>query len=86
METKLVNTREYKLRNGKKLILDLNKNDGNLLFKCRKMSGGPATVIYIISEIGTFDGEKIPAPEILNWSSFDIIELETIWGELAEKK
>ncbi len=77
---------EFTLRSGKKLTLDLSLNTGNLLIKCRDLSGGSATVIYLISEIGLFDGEKIPAPEILNWSAFDIIELESIWGNLSKQK
>ncbi|MGN0014951.1 MAG: hypothetical protein ACI37T_05980 [Candidatus Gastranaerophilaceae bacterium] len=77
---------EFTLRCGKKLELDLSKCNGDLLMKCRKLSGGAATVIFMISEAGTFDGEKIPAPEILKWSAFDVIELEEIWAELSEKK
>lgn len=86
MATENKNTYEFMLRNGKKLELDLSKCNGEMLMKCRKLSGGVATVIFIISEAGTFDGEKIPAPEILKWSAFDVIELEEIWAELSEKK
>ncbi len=85
-EEKANNTVEYKLRSGEVLKLDLSKNTGYLLMKCRNASNGSATVIYMISEIGTFDGVKIPAPELLERSSFEIIELESIWSELAEKK
>lgn len=80
------NIYEFTLRNGKKLEIDVSKCNGELLMKCRKISGGMATVIFMISEIGTFDGEKIPAPEILKWSVFDVIELEEVWAELLEKK
>lgn len=86
METENENIYEYTLKNGKKLKLDTSLCNGELLMKCRKLSGGAATVIFMISEAGTFDGEKIPAPEILKWSAFDVIELEEIWAELSEKK
>ena len=49
--------------------------------KAREASGGMAAVIYIMAEIATFDGEKIPAPELLDkLSAYDIIDLETLWA------
>lgn len=80
------NIYEFELSNGKKLTLDLSKNTGHLLMTCRKISGGQATVIYMISEMALFDGQKIPAPEILNWSAFEVLELEDIYTNFVEKK
>ena len=80
------NIKTVTMSNGTKLEIDLSKNNGHLLMKCRQAAQGSATVIYLLSEIALFDGEKIPAPELLNWNAFDIIELEEIWADLKEKK
>lgn len=74
------NTKKITLSNGKKMEVDFSKANGHLLMKCRELAGGVATIIYMISEIATFDGEKIPAPEILNWDAFTIIEIEEAWA------
>ncbi len=72
------------LSNGVKVEIDGEKANGHLLMKCRNASGGMATVIYMIAEIGTFNGEKLPAEEILNYSAFDIITLEEAWANLKK--
>ena len=68
------------LSNGVKVEFDPTKGNGHCLMKARQASGGMATVIYILAEIATFDGEKMPAPEILNFNAHDIISLEEAWG------
>ena len=61
--------------------MDLSKANGHLLMKSRRASSdGVSTVIFMISEIALFDGKKLPAPEILNFSAFDIVKLENAWG------
>lgn len=72
------------LSNDVKVVIDGEKANGHLLMKCRNASGGMATVIYMIAEIGTFNGEKLPAEEILNYSAFDIIALEEAWANLKK--
>ncbi|MBQ2872318.1 hypothetical protein IJE86_11500 [bacterium] len=69
------------LSNGMKVEIDTSKANGHLLMKCRNAANGVATVIYLIAEIGTFDGEKLAAEEILNFSAFDIIDLEEAWAK-----
>ena len=70
------------LSDGTKVEMDLSKANGHLLMKCRQAAnGGMTTVIFMISEISTFDGQKIPAPEILNRSAKDIIQLEELWAD-----
>ena len=54
--------------------------------KAREAANGIATVIYLLAEIATFNGEKLPAPEILNFSAFDIITLESAWADANPKK
>lgn len=86
-KTQITNEAEFVeqiLSNGMKIKLDPKKANGHLLMKCRQMSGGAATVIYMVSEIATFDGEKIPAPELLNLDAFTIIEIEEIWASLKK--
>lgn len=75
---------EFTLSNNVKVKVDLSLANGHLLMKCREISGGMATIVYMMSEIATFDGEKIPAPEILNWNPFLIIELEEFWASLKK--
>jgi|GEM_PF-4629692 len=73
---------ETELSNGMKVRIDMQKADGHLLMKCRRAAqDGVSTVIYMISEIALFDGKKLPAPEILDLSAFDVIKLENAWGE-----
>lgn len=72
--------------NGTVIKIDKSKLNGHLLFKCRDLSGGSATIIYMLSEAATFDGKTIPAPELMNWDAFDIVELEQIWADLKTKK
>jgi hypothetical protein len=74
------NIKKITLTNGRTMEVDFSKANGHLLMKCRELSGGVATIIYMISEIATFDGEKIPVPEILNWDAFTIIEIEEAWA------
>ena len=63
------------------VVADLSKANGRTLMKAREASGGMATVIYIMAEIATFNGEQIPAPELLDkLSAYDIIDLESIWA------
>ncbi len=62
---------------GTKVKMDLSKFNAKLLFKCRQFE--QETVNYILSEICLFDGEKIPAPEMLEWDGFKVLELEDIW-------
>lgn len=72
------------LSNGVEVKIDGEKANGHLLMKCRNASGGMATVIYMIAEIATFNGEKLPAEEILNYSAFDIVALEEAWANLKK--
>ena len=72
---------ELTLSNGINVKFNPADANGHLLMKCRKVANEGETVIYLLSEIATFDGEKMPAPEILNFSAFDIIKLESAWGE-----
>lgn len=67
------------LPSGIKVEFDPSKSTGHTLMKARKASGGFATVIYIMAEIATFDGEKLPAPEILNYQDHDVIAIEELW-------
>ncbi len=67
------------LSNGVKVEFDPAKSNGHALMKARKASGGFGAVIYLIAEIATFDGEKMPAEEVLNYSARDIITLEEAW-------
>lgn len=70
------------LSNGMKVEIDTEKANGHLLMQSRNAANnGASTVIYLISEISTFDGKKLPAPEILNFSAFDVIKLENAWSE-----
>lgn len=77
---------DYTLSNGKKVLVDLSKNTGNLLLKCRQASNFVGTAIYMMSELATFDGEKIKAPDLLNLSAFEVMEIEAIWEDLKGKK
>lgn len=69
------------LSNGVEVKFNTDDANGHLLMKCRKIAGFESAVIYMLSEIATFDGKKLPAPEILNLNAFDIVKLETSWGE-----
>lgn len=74
------------LSNGIKVEFDANKGNGHKLMKARKASGGFGAVIYLIAEIATFDGEKMPAEEILNFNARDIITLEETWDSATAGK
>lgn len=74
------------LSNGVKVEFDPKKGNGHCLMKARQASGGMATIIYILAEIATFNGEKMPAPEILNYNAHDIIALEEAWGNATPGK
>ena len=80
MTKKEENKVKLTLSNGMKVEFNPDDANGHTLMKCREASGGIATVVYIMAEIATFDGEKLPAPELLNFSAFDIIKLETAWA------
>ena len=62
------------LSNGMNVEIDTTKANGHALMKARTAANnGDSTVIFLISEIATFDGNKLPAPEILNFSAYDVI-------------
>lgn len=74
---------------GIKVEIDKCKNNGNTLFKARRAvpdGNIDETTLFIISEISTFNGQKMAAPEIKNLSAFDIMELEQQWVKLRGKK
>lgn len=73
---------------GKTAKIDISKATGRVLFKARKFANGDnyAVELFILSEISTFDDEKIPAPEIENFHALDIISLEEAWNSIATKK
>lgn len=77
---------EFTLSTGKKVVVDTSKSNGHLLLKCRQASDFVGAAIYMMSEIATFDGKKIPAPELLDLSAFEVMEIEGIWNELKTKK
>lgn len=77
---------KHTLTNGMEIELDTAKLTGSLLYKCREISGGAATVLYMLAEVATFDGKKIPAPELIEWDAFDVVELEEFYMSLREKK
>ena len=73
------------LSDGVKVEVDFSKANGHLLMKCRKVSEYVGTAIYIMSEIATFDGEKIPAPELLNLPDYVVMEIEAIYNNNRKK-
>ena len=81
-EIKMTELIKLTLSNGMNVEMDTTKANGHLLMQCRNATNnGVSTVIYLISEIATFDGKKLPAPEILNFSAVDVVKLENAWGE-----
>ena len=77
---------ELKLSNVMNVKFTPDDANGHTLMKAREAANGIATVIYLLAEIATFNGEKLPAPEILNFSAFDIITLESAWADANPKK
>lgn len=78
------NLKEFKTHLGKKVIVDTSLMTGALLMKGRKMSEYVGTAIFMMSQIATFDGKHYTYNEILEWSAFEVMSLEQIWGELSE--
>lgn len=69
---------------GIKVVSDFSKATAQCLIKNREV-GGFSTAFYVMAEISTFDGEKIPAPELREkLSAFDLMDLEEIWA--SQKK
>ncbi len=70
------------LSNGMNVEIDTTKATGHTLMQARKSSqNGESVIVYVMAEISTFNGEKIPAPEILNFKIKDILVLEKVFNE-----
>ena len=78
------NLKEFKTHLGKKVVVDTSLMTGALLMKGRKISEYVGTAIFMMSQIATFDGKHYTYNEILEWSAFEVMSLEQIWGELSE--
>lgn len=84
-EQKQKMTVEAVLTNG--MTVSMRQGNGHDVIKARiAAKGGQATTFFLIAELATFDGKKMPAEEILNFELPDIFTLEELWGKLAAGK
>lgn len=81
----------FELSSGVKVSLDLSKNKAKMLTVARNLfkddESGYKAIHYIVSNIATFDDKKLTVDEMDEvLSTFDMLELEALFGELRKKK
>ena len=80
------NKREFTLSDGTKVVADLTKNTGRTLIKARKASNFCGTAIFMMAFICTFDNKTKTPDELLDKDVSFVMEIESIWEEINEKK
>ena len=82
---KPVETTEFKLSDGTQVVL--RKGNGVEVIRARKSAPDEESVqIYLASVLGTFNGKKIPAEELMELPMDDFLLIETkVRGFIATK-
>ena len=84
-KTEQTETTEFTLSDGTKVFL--KKGTGKEIIKARRLAPDSDSVqIYLAAELGTFNGQKIPAEELLELDMDDFLLMETKVRELIDTK
>lgn len=95
MATKEIKTEEGKEKNTDVLKFSLSDgtavvmkkiNAAKVIMARKSATIKEAAITYMLAEMCTFNGEQIPAEEILELPMDDYFMLEEKWGEIVEAK
>lgn len=79
------NKLNFTLPSGTNVEMDLARFTVRTVMDARACAnGGFKTTLYILADICKFNGEKVTAPELEDYSGFDLLELENRWSEAQE--